>query len=112
MASILNEIGAFQFDNLVNNRIPFLLVNLGADLTGLYMSHLQAHLERQAFTTTPSNVLTDLAAKKIPKEFAIIVLCQDGDTSAKTVDALESAGYTNVFFLKNGFKNFLADRNS
>lgn len=110
MPSILNEIGWFQFENLVKNRIPFLLINLGVDFTGLYQGFYQSHLESQMMTSNEKSALNDVKERKIPAHHAILVVCQDGSQSALVIDQLESAGYLNVFYAKAGLTGLLADR--
>lgn len=105
MPSILNEIGAFQFQNLVKNRIPFVLISLGADVAGLFSGFYQSHLESTLVTTNEQQVLSELVARQITKDYALVVLCADGMKSAQVVDRLEAAGYTNVYYLKTGTQN-------
>lgn len=110
MPGILNEISYFQFDNLIRNRIPFLILNLGVDLKGFYKIPLyQNHLESQSINTTAESALSELQKLNLPLHNAILVLCPDGVVSGKTVDSLEKQGYTNVFLAKNGFETLKAD---
>lgn len=96
------EIGEFQFENLVRNRIPFVLVDLGADLAGLYPSFLQAHLESQRLTTTPESALADLVARAPAKDSAVVVISQDGETSGPVARRLIEQGYQNVYSVLGG----------
>ncbi len=110
MPSILNEISFFQFDNLIRNRIPFLIVNLGADLKSFYSIPLyQQHLETQTITVSQKTVELELQKRKVALHDALLILCHDGSASAQIVDKLESIGYTNVFFAKNGSEKLRAD---
>lgn len=101
MGSLL-EIGAFQFENLVRNRIPFVLLNLGADLKGLFPSFLQTQMESQMTATTPENALQDLSGKHPAKDTAIIVICENGERSLSLAEKLVSQGYHNVYCLGGG----------
>ena len=110
MPTILNEIGFFQFDNLIRNRIPFIILNLGVDIKNFYKLPLyQNHLEGVAVNTTRGEALTELQNRKIPQHEAVLVLCSTGTESAQVVDELEKAGYSNVFFVKNGYDSLKAD---
>ncbi len=110
MPGILNEISYFQFDNLIRNRIPFVILNLGVDLKNFYKIPLyQTHLESQAINATPETALSELNKLNLPLHNAILVLCSDGRASGKTVDHLEKHGYTNVFLAKDGFQNLKVD---
>lgn len=56
---------------------------------------------------TFSKAIGDLMAKKgLAKTDRIIVMCRSGDRSAKAIDALQEAGYTNVW---NQFEGFEGD---
>lgn len=110
MPGILNEITFFQFDNLIRNRIPFLILNLGVDLKNFYSLPLyQGHLESQTLSTSLETVIADLKNRKALADDALLVLCADGRVSGQVVDQLEANGYTNVFFAKNGFVQLKAD---
>lgn len=110
MPSILNEITYFQFDNLIRNRIPFVVLNLGVDLSRFFSIPLyQEHLETQTTVATPETVLSELQNRKVALDDAILVLCEDGAVSAQVVDELETKGFTNVFFAKSGFAKLKAD---
>ena len=110
MPSILNEISFFQFDNLIRNRIPFVILNIGVDLKDFYTQPFyQNHLEALMIPVTKESALVELQNRKIPSHDAILVLCPDGKVSAQIVDALESQGFSNVFFAKSGFEKLKAD---
>lgn len=106
----LNEISFFQFDNLVRNRIPFLLINLTSQLPQIYSQGLyQQHLVSLELRTTSENVLMQLTEKKHPKHEALLVVCESGSRSQSLVETLEREGYMNVFFVKGGLQALLAD---
>lgn len=110
MPSILNEITFFQFDNLIRNRIPFVILNLGVDIKNFYSSSLyQGHLEGITINATPEDAVAQLQNRKAQNHDAILILCPDGRVSAQLVDTLEAQGYTNVFFAKNGYDSLKAD---
>lgn len=110
MPSVLNEINFFQFDNLIRNRIPFIILNFGVDLKNFYSIPLyQNHLEDIAVSVTEETALSELQKKQVARDEAILVLCPDGQVSAQIVDTLEAQGYSNVFFAKNGYEKLKAD---
>ena len=110
MPSILNEITFFQFDNLIRNRIPFVILNLGVNLQSFYSSPLyQGHLESISINSTKDSALAELLKKNLQKHDAILILCADGNMSSQLVDSLETQGYSNVFFAKNGYDSLRAD---
>ena len=110
MPSILNEIGFFQFDNLIRNRIPFVILNLGVDLKDFYKLPLyQTHLESISIPATPESAVIEIQKRKILNHEAVLVLCASGETSSAVVDQLENAGFTNVFFAKTGYEGLKTD---
>lgn len=110
MATILNEIGFFQFDNLIRNRIPFVLINLGVDLQGLYKIPLyQDHLNGITIKTTAAEVSEILKNRNHPIHEAILIIAPDNAQSEALVDKLEGEGYANVFYVKDGVQALKAD---
>ncbi|MBX2988481.1 MAG: rhodanese-like domain-containing protein [Bdellovibrionaceae bacterium] len=109
MPSILHEIGFFQFENLVRNRVSFLLLNLGADTKGLFQGFYQNHLEAQTLASTPATAVQDVRARGVPADQAILILCDSGRESGALVDALENAGYTNVYYVSGGVSALRAE---
>lgn len=103
MATILNEIGSFQFENLVLNRIPFVFINLTGSLPQLFKQpYYQKHLEGLELRTSESDVLEKLKEKNHPTHEAILICCDNGQQSVKLVDTLEANGFLNVFYIKEG----------
>ncbi|MGZ3782658.1 MAG: rhodanese-like domain-containing protein [Pseudobdellovibrionaceae bacterium] len=106
-----NSIGYFQFDNLLQNRVPFLLLMLEQlDVKALYNSMIQLHIENISLTCEASIALESVHTKKLPSHFAIIVLDKDEKKSPRVVKDLEKAGYTNVYYVKNGYDGILTER--
>lgn len=106
----LNKISFFQFDNLICNRIPFLLVNLGVDLSNLYSSIQKTHLETYQISTVLEKAESDLLMKQISKDFAIVLICQDGRKSEDLFKKLEKNGYTNVYVVNGGYQQMMTER--
>lgn len=109
MDSFLHEIGAFQFENLVRNRIPFVLLNMGEPLTGLFPSFHQSHLDGLTVNTSPEGALASLRERHLPAEQAVVLVCGDGRESQRTLPALLEAGYTNVFVISGGLTRLKAE---
>ncbi len=103
MSLNLNEIGDFQFENLIKNRIPFVLINLTPSLPVLFaQSFYQKHVESIEIRTQESEVLEKLKEKNHPSHEAILIICENGERSQSQVTQLESNGYLNVFFIAGG----------
>lgn len=102
MEAFLYEIGSFQFENLIRNRIPFVLLNMAEPLDGLFPSFHQSHLNGLTVATSPDGALACVRERKLPAEQAIVLLCGDGQDSGRVRPRLLEAGYTNVFVVSGG----------
>ena len=110
-SSSVQEISFFQLDNLVRNRIPFVLLSLGVDISGFYDEVVyQNHLISQTISTTRESILKDLSSKNVLSESAVILVCPRGDLSIRLKATLEQQGYRNVYLVRNGFAGLLKDR--
>lgn len=98
----LQEIGGFQFENLIRNRIPFVLLSIKADISNLFPAYHQSHLDRQTHQTDSTNALKTVQEISAPAEQAIVLVSPDGHQCEKVANQLEAAGYTNVFWVRGG----------
>lgn len=99
-----NSIGYFQFNNLVQSRVPLVLLLLDAvDLRPWYNSLVNMHLENISINCTPKDALGLVKEKNIPSHFAIVILDSQGQKSPSLVTELEDAGFINVYYVKDGF---------
>jgi rhodanese-related sulfurtransferase len=109
---VIQTIGAFQFDNLVKGRVPFLFVNLGVDTSSIFPHVYKMHLERMQMqvahgelkSLSPEDIVAHILSQGKPLSEAIIVLCEDGSQSAAIGAALEAAHFINVFVIEGGWK--------
>lgn len=62
-------------------------------------------VRNEAFVTKVEKRLAD---KKLGKSDRVIVMCRSGDRSAKAVDTLADAGFTNVWTVIDGFEGDLS----
>lgn len=98
----LHKIERFQFDNLIKNQIPFLLINLGVQLNKYYSAHELKHIEKHTLQAEKDNYLDYLISKQIPKDQALVVLCKDGKASANLLLEFKKLGYENSYYLNQG----------
>lgn len=113
-----SSLGAFQFDNLVQSRIPFLFINLGVDTTATYAHIHKMHLERTLLpmddtdmaTASADDIVAAIKAFKYPNISAIVVVDQDASKSAPIAEKIEQAGFTNCFFLKGGWEQLVKEK--
>lgn len=109
----IHEIGFFQLDNLVKNRIPFTMLCFDTNLDNFYnLSIYQSHLQNQMLSTSLEQLESDLTTKKLNTESALVILCEDGQISQKAIEKIQSLGYMNVYFISGGKKQLLNDRDS
>lgn len=107
---MLNKINFFQLDNLIRNRIPFILLNLGPSLKELYSSVYKLHVEANEVLTDFEKVMDVLAEKKAPKDAPLLLICQDGEKSAALFKDLQAKAYTNVYLIDGGYQQLMTER--
>lgn len=106
-----NSIGFFQFNNLLQNRIPLVLVLLDTiDLKPWYNSIVHLHLDNISVFCEPENVLENIRQRNLPTHFAIVILDMHGHKSAQVTTKLEQIGFNNVYYVKNGFVGISEER--
>jgi len=109
--NLLNKIGYYQFDNLINNRVPFLFLNLAQDVSTWYNSIYKMHVEtNQIMIQNSDEIINVLNQRQIPKEFAILLLCNTGQQSESLARQLEIKGYTNVYLIDGGYQQMIKDK--
>lgn len=106
----INKIGFYQFDNLVQGRIPFMFLNLSKDVSSWYNSIQKIHVETYQVCLKEADIEQELASRQIPLDFAILVLCDDGQKSEKIAQNLHKKGYTNVYMIDGGYQQMMTDR--
>ncbi len=107
---MLNKIGFYQFNNLVENRIPFMFINLGEDLSTWYQSIYKMHVQTYQVLTTLDQAEAALKERQIPKDFAILLVCQNGLQSENFANYLQKNGYTNVYVIDGGIQQMMTDK--
>ena len=107
---MLNKISYFQFDNLVKNRVPFTLLNLGPSLLPLYSSVYKSHLENQEVMTSETQFEQTLIDRQIPKDGALVLICEDGRKTSKIFAELEKKAFTNVYLVDGGYQQLMTER--
>lgn len=104
----INQIGIYQIENLVLQRVPFTLLDLtkNSNLIGPF-EHLNPYylnfLKAQILKTTTVDYKTTEKFQSLPKEAPIVVICDTGNESLKISHELEAEGYINVFYVTGGF---------
>ncbi len=106
----INKIGFYQFDNLVQGRIPFMFLNLSTDVSSWYNSIYKLHIETYQVCLKEADIEQELKTRQIPLDFAILVLCDDGQKSEKIAQNLHKKGYTNVYMINGGYQQMMTER--
>ena len=88
-----------------------MLINMGPSLAGWYTSVTKTHVENYEVLTNPAHAVIDLEAKKLPKDFAIVVVCDNGQKSSDLYLVLQKKTYTNVYLVDGGYQQMMTDRN-
>lgn len=99
----LLAIGVFQFENLVRNRIPFLLLNQGVPLEGKFAAHLQQQMESQMKAVAPDEDFANHIPAEYPKHGAIIAVSHDPAKAKAGAELLFKRGYENVYYLNETY---------
>lgn len=109
MTSLMG-LGFYQFDNLIKNRVPFVLISYGVDFKNFDIGLFQNHLEKHLVLMEPQETFDYVKKQNFPLEQSFIVICDDGKISQKNALKLEKLGYKNVFFINGGYQNLLKER--
>lgn len=108
---MLNKIGFYQLDNLINNRVPFVFLNLsGNSLTDWYTVLSRLHVQTYEIMLSAGDVQAELDSRKVPTDHAIVLLCQDGQLSTEIYEALSAKHYTNVYVVDGGYQQMMTEK--
>lgn len=106
-----NNIGYFQFDNLMQSRVPMVLVLLeDVPLKSWYNSIVGMHIDNISVTVNASDAVAAVQSKKLPLHFAVVVLDKSETQSPAVVQQLEELGYINAYYVKGGWQALVAER--
>jgi rhodanese-related sulfurtransferase len=106
------EIGLFQLENLLQTRSPCVFLDLRKDSTREPSNLQLAAILRHATPSAASAVEGLLVRLAKPKEFPILLVCEDGATSSKVAQTLESKGFVNVYPVSGGVQGLLGELTS
>lgn len=84
--------------------------NMGPSILDWYTSVSRMHLESYQNLIAAGAVIADLQQKKVPKDFAIVLLCEDGQSSLRLFSELEKMSYTNVYVIDGGYQQMVTER--
>lgn len=100
------QIGLFQLKNLIQTRIPFFLISVPIDWDMGFAPH-EIQLIKAQMTELPDlefnleSVQKLIADRKLPVDFPVVLICQDGSRSISIAQHL-SEGKGNCFYVADG----------
>jgi rhodanese-related sulfurtransferase len=102
------EIGLFQLENLIISRSPFVFLDVRANPSG----ELPVEIER--CLKVAHAIKVEEAEKYLndqggSKERPIVLVCNSGGKSSKLAAQLETAGYTNVYYIAGGVAGLVGE---
>lgn len=109
----INQIGTYQLENLVLQRVPFTLLDLtkNANLVAPF-EHLNPYyfnfFKTQILTSTAADYKSTEKFQSLSKDAPVIVICDTGKESQAIASELELAGYINVFYVQDGANSWVA----
>lgn len=98
-------IGFFQFDNLVRNRVPFLLLKTNVDVESQFGVMEKMHLRHFSIPLEKMDLIhaqAAMAERHAEKDSPVVVLCEDGVVSMELAKKLCEQGYVNVYYVLDG----------
>lgn len=84
--------------------------NMTESLVSWYSSVNRMHLQTYEIKMAYEQIINDLTTKKVPKDYAIVLLCQDGSISMELYKQLDSLSYTNVYVVDGGYQQIVTER--
>lgn len=114
MSYDLTAISFFQFDNLVQNRIPFVFLHDGVDASALYaLSTDRHHLEKWAFTVdftqAPVDVKALIAEKGLPISVPVVLASKSGASLQAWAHEVERQGFMNVHAVDRSWDELMTE---
>ncbi len=106
---MINKIGHFQLDNLIKNRIPFLLLNMTVDISNSYLSIYKDLVIKNQTLIKVDEILKYVEVNSVPFDAAVILLCGNGEDSLVQHKKLEKLGYTNVYVIDGGYQQMMTE---
>lgn len=103
----LEELEFGQFENLLNQRIPFKIISVGVDVVAAFkLNPLQKmHINQWGASfsemATASEVLASLKEAGVSTEFPVVLICSDISSSKNMAGKITEAGFHNVFYLSS-----------
>ena len=96
--ALIMKIGSFQLENLLSQRTRFVYLDLR--LGDADRSH---RLLSGSIVVDEAQVFGQVATLAPSLDFPVVLVCENGERSMRAALALDAAGYSNVFVVRDGF---------
>jgi rhodanese-related sulfurtransferase len=103
----MEELGLFQLENLARTPTRFAFYDLRAR-RGDEPAALKALLQK-ATAATEETVVAQLSKDAVEKDSPVVLICEDGKTSAQVARRLTTAGFANVYIVAGGVTALLSE---
>ncbi len=104
----MDSIGFFQLENLIVSRSTFVFLDVGTDGSEVLPEPLDKYV-KHAVKVEPAGLNDHLTQLAVGKERPIVLISQTEAKSAVAAQALEAAGYTNVYIIEGGVVGLLSE---
>lgn len=99
-------LGAFQLDNLMRARVPFVLVRTNMDIEGVFGVMEKMHLRNVSIVLEKLDaieLLPKFTERNLTKNDPIVILDHEESPAKALAENLATLGYTNVFYVGGGW---------
>lgn len=109
-----DKIGYFQFQNLIQNRVPFALLSWGEKFEGWFQGFAAQHLKDSLQLFPPTSSVQELPEQlrtlNRPKDCPIVLVSPDESFSMRAREILVKQGFENVFVVEGGIPGLIRGR--
>jgi MFS family permease len=103
----VDRIGAYQFQNLVHNRVPFVLLTDDIPFeeiySGLPLQHIQAVRVRVNFNHSPEHWVAQIKEKGIALSTPLVIFRMEGPLPDKTLSCLQNLYQGNICIMEQSW---------
>lgn len=93
------SIGRYQLENLLRASVRFQYLDLRSEEARASQTHFLLYGSQAVL---PSDAVSLLKSQSVPFDAGVILICEDGSTSAQVATDLEAAGFVNVYRVEGG----------
>jgi len=103
----VGEIGYFQLNNLVQNKVPFtlLLIDLSQEMTqAIPTEEAVARVMKSGKMVSSQEFHSVVESLNLALEYPFVLVCADGINSLSLAKQLMEKGFKNVYCIRGGLK--------